>query len=291
MFRFLVGPDEQEFTIHSALVACQSPALRAMIDGQFKEATAGCAILPDFDPKTFTSFWQYVYTGNYADPEPSFTPAPGPHADSRETERPAESMVDASANTPLTPEAAQPSVPVADEWDWGISKKKKTKPCRRAHVWEPEPPSVEEWRKCTKQMALWEDFKESWGAKLITHPQPMALGDNMRPQSHRDVPLHHARVYVLSEYYGVTELESVSFGKLHNALVDYSISKSGEEGIIALLRYCFVDLSPDRLKQLVAHYVACKLEHLWKSIAFQELLEEHGCISRAVIQSLLPRLH
>lgn len=110
------------------------------------------------------------------------------------------------------------------------------------------------------------------------------------PQAHKDIPLHHAQVYVLSECYGITELMDVSFGKLHQALVHYDLSESSRAGIMALLRYCFVELSPDRLKRLVAHYAACKLEHLCKSSESQELLEEHGSISRALIQSLLPRL-
>ncbi|CCT76235.1 uncharacterized protein FFUJ_14131 [Fusarium fujikuroi IMI 58289] len=69
-FRLLVGPLQTEYTIHSALVAHQSPALAAMVNGKFQESQERCVKWDDVDEIVFNSFWQFVYTGDYDTPEP-----------------------------------------------------------------------------------------------------------------------------------------------------------------------------------------------------------------------------
>ncbi|KAF5004684.1 hypothetical protein FDECE_8826 [Fusarium decemcellulare] len=64
-FKFLVGRDQQEFTIHSALVAHQSPVLAALGNGKFKKSKESCVKGDDNDEVTFTSFWQFVYIRHY----------------------------------------------------------------------------------------------------------------------------------------------------------------------------------------------------------------------------------
>ncbi|PNP61173.1 hypothetical protein FNYG_14090 [Fusarium nygamai] len=69
-FRFLIGPLQTEYTIHSALVAHHSPALAAMVNGKFRESQEGSVKWDDVDEIVFNSFWQFVYTGDYDTPEP-----------------------------------------------------------------------------------------------------------------------------------------------------------------------------------------------------------------------------
>ena len=83
---------------------------------------------------------------------------------------------------------------------------------------------------------------------------------------------------------------NVSFHKLHQALVGRNVSEKGPNDVVALLRFCYTDLVPERLRQLVIHYVSCSVEKLWKSEEFQELLEEFGSLSRALVESTLLRL-
>ncbi|KAK4150896.1 Rho-related BTB domain-containing protein 3 [Chaetomidium leptoderma] len=64
-FRFTVGPQKREFTIHTALVACQSHALKTLVSGNFSEARNGHAVLEAVDEQTFARFLQYAYTGDY----------------------------------------------------------------------------------------------------------------------------------------------------------------------------------------------------------------------------------
>jgi len=65
-FRFTIGTTKREFTIHSALVASQSPALDRLVNGSFKEAQEYHAELESVDEETFALFVQYAYTGQYS---------------------------------------------------------------------------------------------------------------------------------------------------------------------------------------------------------------------------------
>ena len=65
LFRFAVGPQRREFTIHSALVARQSPALDTLVNGAFAEARNKHAALESVDEETFALFTRYAYSGNY----------------------------------------------------------------------------------------------------------------------------------------------------------------------------------------------------------------------------------
>ncbi|OAR00958.1 hypothetical protein LLEC1_01675 [Akanthomyces lecanii] len=67
-FRFLIGPQKTEFTIHSALVAQQSPAMAALVTNGMEESLWGCASLPQYDVETFVRFVEYVYTGEFESP-------------------------------------------------------------------------------------------------------------------------------------------------------------------------------------------------------------------------------
>ncbi|KAK3305250.1 uncharacterized protein B0T15DRAFT_531742 [Chaetomium strumarium] len=63
MFRFSVGPERREFTMHRALVAHLSPVLAALVNNtNFKEARGAHAVLEEVDEQTFTLFAQYAYT-------------------------------------------------------------------------------------------------------------------------------------------------------------------------------------------------------------------------------------
>jgi hypothetical protein len=52
-------------SIHTSLVAAQSPALKALVSGQMEEAQSGTATWEDLEPETFALFAQYIYTGDY----------------------------------------------------------------------------------------------------------------------------------------------------------------------------------------------------------------------------------
>lgn len=55
-------------TIHKALVAAQSAALRGLVTGSMEEANSGKVVWEDVDEDTFVLFAEFLYTGDYATP-------------------------------------------------------------------------------------------------------------------------------------------------------------------------------------------------------------------------------
>ncbi|KAK4156968.1 hypothetical protein C8A00DRAFT_40656 [Chaetomidium leptoderma] len=279
-FRFFVGPDKREFTIHSALVAHQSPALEALVYGKFKEATDCSVEWDEIDEKTFVSFWQYVYTGDYDTPKPLSTTTLNIIASSTNSEKHAETnqfdaqpVEDIRADEPaLEPEPVPAEPEPAMDDVWGFPRKEKKKK-RRA-----------------KRDMLWSDFQESWRLDLSVHVSDETCEIEKTSKDHGEIFIHHARVYVLGDRYGVTRLMNESFRKLHQALVGYDVAKEGVSEVVALLQFCYTELVPERLRQLVIHYSSCKVETLWKNEEFEEFLEEYGSLSRALVGSMLLRL-
>ncbi|MFW8505878.1 hypothetical protein ACOIBK_28400, partial [Klebsiella pneumoniae] len=52
-------------TIHSDLVALQSPVLSALVNGGLSESISQSVKWDDIDEPSFLSFWEFTYTGDY----------------------------------------------------------------------------------------------------------------------------------------------------------------------------------------------------------------------------------
>ena len=143
-------------------------------------------------------------------------------------------------------------------------------------------------KKKAKQAILWKNFQSAWKQEVSSYrgePQQM-----LEPKSHGDIFIHHSKVYTLADRYHVDRLMTLSLSKLHQALTEFTLSETRLDDITELLRFCYAESTPEKLRQLAVQYVACHIEQLWKSDKFQELLEEYGSLSRALIGSMLLRL-
>ena len=96
--------------------------------------------------------------------------------------------------------------------------------------------------------------------------------ENRKPVDDAEILLHHARVYIMADRYGIPRLMALSFQKLYQGLVKYPISEDNIGTTVAMLRFCCSELVPDKLKHLLAHYAACDIKTLWKREEFQELV-------------------
>ena len=306
LFRFLVGPDKQEFTIHSALVAHQSPVLKALVYGRFKEAMDCSVEWDEIDERTFISFWQYVYTGEYDTPEPLPTITSNTVASSNHDHLEADEL-DAQLfeNTPSEELEPAPAPAPAPAPEPEPEPEPEILPMEPPPVPEPEimhmepapamdddraHPQKHKKKKRAKREMLWDDFQESGRLDLSVCVTDGTREIEKRPADHADIFVHHARVYILGDRYGITRLMDLAFHKLHQTLVGYEAFDKELNDVVVLLRYCYAELVPERLRQLVIHYASCKVEELWKSEDFQELLEEYGSLSRALVGSMLLRL-
>jgi hypothetical protein len=63
--------------VHEAAFADQSRALRALMQGEISEGSAGQAKWEDVDIKTFVRFAQFVYMGDYSIPRMIVRSRPG----------------------------------------------------------------------------------------------------------------------------------------------------------------------------------------------------------------------
>lgn len=265
-FRFLVGPERQEFAIHLELVASQSEVLDRLVKGNMKEAIAGCTTWENVDVQTFIRFGQYVYTGNYEGESP-LEPEPEPSIKGEEAHK-EDGVMD----------------PLADDDFWGFTTTSKKKPKKKL-VFGDKPTSF-----LTKREKTWYEFdnERSYDCGVAgIH----LTSKNSDPQTrYKDVFLSHARVHMMAEYYGIQKLSQLALHKLHRTLCNFELHDERVDDIVSLLRYCFKEDERVQLRELVAMYSVCHFEKLWQNEEFRRLLNTYAELSVAVLSSVLVRV-
>ncbi|KAL2172309.1 hypothetical protein VTG60DRAFT_6148 [Thermothelomyces hinnuleus] len=245
VYSFSVGPSHREFTIHSALVEAQSPVLDTLVnDTNFKEARDGHAELNEVDEETFAAFVEYAYTGRYS------------AADVREL----------SFFTDFNP--------VKDDYVYEYS---------HARVKSYPKPAIP-WLNLTRiqRSKLWQKFKaavaEAWPDTYWTCTTPGGTSAPIRIDA--EVLLRHACVYIFADSYRISRLMRLSFYVLGKALMAPGFT---EEDLVILLRYCYDEFAPEKLRQLLLWYAACRVGRLWKTRSFQGVLEAHADVAVAIL--------
>ncbi|KAH6603472.1 hypothetical protein Trco_008247 [Trichoderma cornu-damae] len=243
-FRFLVGPNQKEFTIHSALFTYQSSVLEKLVNGNFFEAAEKCVTWKEVDEDTFIRFWQFTYTGKYAAAPP---------------------VVEAKPESEATQESQSPA----------------TVPFLFGNRPKDEVP-----KQLTKREAQWEAFKNkrpsaafgAFSSGIFGRPR-----SNLAHEDYTDTLISHARVYIFAECYGIADLMDLSLNELHGTLVKFTLHEERINDIVALVCYCYENLAPQPLRELISLYAACKVDKLWPSERFQELAEAHSELSKALL--------
>ncbi|KAI0012374.1 hypothetical protein F4779DRAFT_62692 [Xylariaceae sp. FL0662B] len=273
-FRILVGADKKEFMMHAELLAHISEPLNALINNNMKESRDGVAEWPEVDEKTFVCFCQFAYTGDYNEPAPELFPA-------------------TKDNPQDAPDCGYRLV---------SEKKKESEPepepapaPELAYHWEEQyagyAPSSAQTHRCNR---LWDRFTEF--NYVVPKPPRLAIEPPSNSQmTHTEVFLAHARLYVLADYYDIDALKILTIRKLHRCLVNFNLIKEKVDDIAALVEYSYrntVDkgVHGDELRALLTRYIACKIETMWTSPYFQELLERLAELSKAIIGQMLERL-
>ncbi|KAF5622643.1 btb poz fold [Fusarium sp. NRRL 25303] len=286
-FRFLIGPLQTEYTIHSALVAHQSPALAAMVNGKFQESREGSVKWDDVDEIVFNSFWQFVYTGDYDTPEP-LPPAQRTSGMEDHKSDTSEKLAEAEAVTdPEEPETEEQE-PHDPEEEFG-SGSEYTEISWPYISWVPRALSPisairQEKKTSVGKSSIWCKFLHSWEI------QPETIDANIPLKDQANTLVHHAKVFTLADRYGVKRLAEVSQRKLYDELTDLRTKGRDYTNIVELVRYTFEDLVPDQLRDMVVEFSAYVVEKLWGYEEFDQLLEKHGILSKALIGRLLYRL-
>lgn len=260
-----------------------------MLESGLKETATHGIEWDDVDVQTFVSFWQFLYTGAYH--SPTVTPP----------KEPSDSMPQDAPSMPPSqePEDAKMDLPVPDPWyNPELSKsKRKCKRCGRTSVATypypdeappEEAPVVVEAVEVRLKTQLWDKFRSLSLADI-----PSSISGNSEPfevESHGDVFKYHARVFILAERYNVAALMSLSLSRLHQSLLNFRLSTVSPFDVVDLLHFCYDEPTPPALRDMVAHYAACKAKELWACEGFGDLVEASGEFSRALLQSLMERI-
>ncbi|KAL7924860.1 hypothetical protein ACQKWADRAFT_286178 [Trichoderma austrokoningii] len=355
-FRFMVGPNRREFTIHSALLSHQSPVLDKLVNGSFSEAADKCVTWDSVDEDTFIRFWQYAYTGKYAVDLSITGLESGPQASQEAEKRTAQEAIEAATVAKEEKEIVQ-LVVKRDNTLRGLSAKDERRLIelqakaarraareaeRRAEIAEEEEELAELLRmrdrrpvlaaedrerliylldrqvtrrregqvaseaesetpsgELTIREAQWNSFKlkgasgSSGGTSSSSSNGPKKGTSARSNQAHEDYTstfLSHARLFVFAECYGITGLMDLSLAELHGALVAFTLYEERVNDVVVLVRYCYDNLVPEALREMITLYAVCKIEKLWVSEEFQGLVEAHGELSRSLIGFMVKAL-
>ncbi|KAL7918311.1 hypothetical protein ACQKWADRAFT_304499 [Trichoderma austrokoningii] len=255
-FTFVVGQDEKEHTLHSALVAGQSSALNALINGGMKESIERRVIWKEIDEAVFIRFGQYVYTGNYDEATPR------------------------KRKTPEGMPAAQATHVI----NAGLRPKKGVMPARGG--------GGGFFSNSIKKGMLWDKFQALYPLPQSGAPPS---GESSAKYDYSDVFLGHARMYIFADYYGIDPLQTLALSKLRRALTALTLGVESHGDIFQLIRYTFeqtVDKGGqgDKLRSLVCLYAACKVEDLWRDAEFEDLTKALPDFAIGLISSMLERL-
>lgn len=260
MFQFSVGAKQIPMMIHTALVAEQSPALASLVNGFMQEATSGTVIWEDVDEETFARFARFVYTGDYDTPlhttmgDPSQLPLLNK----------AEEELDVNKDS-IWPD---------DSWDAPksipknlVKRKKKLKFSELSYPGPTQPTPF----------------------NIVQQPRPNTVPE----EDYRPEFLAHARLYVLSEKYGIETLKAKVLQKLHLTLCHFTLYKACIGGVVDLIRYTYANTPSlkrmDKLRELLIHFVTDHPSELVGSKKFLALVEEVGSFSRDLVSLMLER--
>ncbi|KAI1450636.1 hypothetical protein F5Y02DRAFT_120111 [Annulohypoxylon stygium] len=272
-FRFLVGPDKKEFFMHAELIARMSEPLSAMVNGEWKERSEGVIELPETDEETFVRFCEFSYTGDYKAAEP-----PAPPKSEKEDGVPLP-LLDSNYYPSKKKKKKAPDARIAHSEEWGA-----IQPCS-------PPPTL-----LPRRDSMWNEFTNNISGGLDE-----SLKDSLSKSpsvSCSEVLLCHAHLYVFADCYAIIYLMRLSHRKLLRALGSFDLHSGGKldqvrvADVVQLIDFLFRNTrSNDDIRDLLATYMACKLEDLWSNTYFRDVLESTGEVSRALIGQLMKRLN
>jgi hypothetical protein len=272
IFTFLVGENKTPIAVHAEVIATQSKALNALINGKMEEAQSGCAFLSDVTEDDFLRFCQYAYTGDYATP-------PFTMIEAEKDEIPiAEAILDQwpppAPPLPVDIEPAPNEILVEEDLNADF-------------VWTPLKKKIKGVKQ--KKSHLYDAF---FGLSSPTEyaRQPLLdsykVVENTSPrEDFTPVFLAHARLYVFADKYGIESLKLLVLGKIQQTLVGFKCFGTRLDDVVESVRFSYCndntpDEGDDQLRALVLQFVTCKQDKIGESESFLALLEEGGPLVR-----------
>ncbi|KAL1956660.1 hypothetical protein VTO42DRAFT_6910 [Malbranchea cinnamomea] len=222
-----VGPEKEEFSLHLGAAARVSQKLHDLLRSNL--TCKSRLWLKDIDGETFARVAQYLYTYDYAEPEPKVEET---HLKSEDV---GSDPVDAWSSAAwslghFTPESSSAKndtglVPVPDAWSDFLSKR----------------------------------------FSCVNPFQSLHRAQKNKDEDYRPVFLGHAKVYVFAKNYDIDGLSILALKKIHNILCGFHLYPERVGDIVELSKFADENAkgSPtEPLRELVLEYMACKIEHI-----------------------------
>ena len=247
-------------TIHTVLVAEQSPALKTLVSGFMEEAQTGTATWEEMDEDTFARWAQFVYTGDYS---------PASHSMVAEPE-----TVASNISVPPEPEREENI-----DFDWATSAPKKKKDLKRG-------------AQVTGCPAFHDLVYPIPSPEFVDMCKPRPNGSSA--EDYTPVFLGHARLYAFAEKWDIRPLKALVLHKLHTILRMYKPYEARYGDVVELIRYTY-EHTPcrervDGLRELVTRFVAQEQIQIARSRPCLELVEVCGPFARDLLSSVMERV-
>jgi hypothetical protein len=108
--------------------------------------------------------------------------------------------------------------------------------------------------------------------------------------------LCHAKLYVLSDKYGIEPLQELVLQKLRLTLSRFILHSRRAGDVVELVKYAYEHTTEyrgggsDGLRDLVTDYAVCHVEELVKYGGFTKLMQENGDVTQDIMPKLMERM-
>ncbi|EME39748.1 hypothetical protein DOTSEDRAFT_27715 [Dothistroma septosporum NZE10] len=300
--RFLIGPNNESYFVHPALISKHTSALNARIDGITGPPTKVRIVLSDLEEDTWVNFLEYIYLGYYT---------PVEHTIIKEIYSDHEDDLDSEAEV-TPPTTVDETEPVPESWlepvldpGFGFGSKSKKKGRKTTHAaWDmldsvplPVDPAPAKLSKPegSKQGKTWAAFQARHFEVVVPSLPLSARANRSHLEDYTCVFLGHAKLFVLATSWGVEHLPELALRGLHETLVNFTLYHERTVDIARLLEYCYNGTwveqdGHSRLQDLVMDFVACNITKLIDNDGFQDVLRADNSAGVALMKKLVKHL-
>ncbi|KAJ0119653.1 hypothetical protein J7T55_013856 [Diaporthe amygdali] len=288
IIKFVIGPNDKEFNIHSVTISSLSKPLGVLINGNMREATERCVKWPDVDEKTFVRFAQWAYTETYVTEEPDILldhSVIGATASSTATEALPQSNT--SAELPLYSllriNSGQPNKKYGCfNYICGCSALADCATCA----------ALTKSSIFSKRDELIDTFLDQSGSSYPTSSPAFSARPNTEScENYTGVFLCHAKLYVLGDKYDIPALKQLSLHRLHATLKEFTLYPNRMSDIATLTKYVFQNTVPeDEIRDMITLYYACIVEDASKQDGLESLIDEIPDFAFGLIRKMSERL-
>ena len=281
-------------TIHTALVAKQSPALKALVSGSMEEAKTRTVIWREVDEETFGLFAHFAYTGDYLPPSHTIekrarkkkskttfdweetTVSEEPIADHsvQESLLPAPVVLEVRPADDAEPEPTSHSTFGAASFGWGSETTRK--------------------KKVKKQKLPRVKFQDLQYATTSAFPLTIPRANASDKENYTPVFLGHARLYAFAEKWDIAPLRALVLHKLHGTLVPFTPYEERCGDVVELARYVYANTPTrtqmDPLREMMVQYIAYEAKQVADSKACMDLVSEGGDFASELLAMVLERV-